>query len=117
VRTPCQDEMELELWTSDDPADRLIAAAKCQPCHLIGPCLADALRRKVKLGVYGGHDFTVGKNSQAKADRSPAVCKRAGCNGVVLQNRLGPLAMYCSKGCAAAVNRERSRANRRRAAA
>lgn len=56
MSTPCQSDPE--LWVSDLAASRREAARLCRPCPNIADCLAGALERREKFGVWGGKDFS-----------------------------------------------------------
>lgn len=44
-------------WFSDELATRNRAIAVCDECPVAEPCLAGALERKERFGVWGGRDL------------------------------------------------------------
>lgn len=54
---PCADLEVRDRWTSDTNEDREWAGRTCQRCPLADVCLRDALERREKHHVWGGHDF------------------------------------------------------------
>lgn len=57
-RPPCGDFGGHALWTSDDSADRALAARWCQSCPLIRECHDAAEERGERYHVWGGVDRT-----------------------------------------------------------
>jgi WhiB family transcriptional regulator, redox-sensing transcriptional regulator len=56
---PCRRE-DPQLWFSDQPADLDAARSHCRPCPLRGLCLAGAIERRERDGVWGGEIFAHG---------------------------------------------------------
>lgn len=53
--TPCHNRDE---WTSEDPADRLLAALECGGCPIAQQCLDGAMERRERFAVFGVVDFS-----------------------------------------------------------
>lgn len=66
MRAPCQVHAD-DLWFADAPDDIALAQALCQRCPLRRSCLAGALDRAERWGVWGGEIFHDG----SIVDRKP----------------------------------------------
>lgn len=55
-RPPCGQHGEHELWTSEDAAERAVAAKRCQTCPLIHECHDAAEESRERHYVWGGLD-------------------------------------------------------------
>ncbi|WP_425607102.1 WhiB family transcriptional regulator [Ornithinimicrobium faecis] len=53
--TPCRG---LNAWTSEDAAERAVAARACQGCEVLALCGAAAGSTRERYGVYAGVDRT-----------------------------------------------------------
>lgn len=56
MNTPCQSDPE--MWVADIAASRREAERLCRPCPNIADCLAGAIERRERFGVWGGRDFS-----------------------------------------------------------
>ena len=65
-RPPCGELDDHYLWTSDEPAERAIAAKQCAGCPVIKECAATADAAAEKWHVWGGKDRTT-KPRKARA--------------------------------------------------
>ena len=59
---PCRGDYR---WTSDDPAERAVAAELCAGCPRIEQCRAFAAENREEFAVWGGRDFTVQRRKAA----------------------------------------------------
>ena len=57
-RVPCGTPADHQLWTSDDPAERLIAVVLCTGCPLLEVC-GQAGEEGGEIGVWGGRDLGI----------------------------------------------------------
>ena len=57
---PCQLQ-DPDLWFADTPGELELAKAFCAACPARGACLAGALRRRERWGVWGGEIFDRGR--------------------------------------------------------
>ena len=58
-RPRCGEPGGHELWCSDDPTDRALAARWCAGCAVLVECAAAADEHGERFGVFGGTDRTV----------------------------------------------------------
>lgn len=58
VKTPCQDERVMDLFTSDHADERREAADLCETCPRLIACFLDAERNRERHGIWGGEDFS-----------------------------------------------------------
>lgn len=62
----CAAHGEPDLWTSDEKADQAEAVSVCRTlCPLVDSCLAGALARKERSGVFGGTVFPLSRKHLA----------------------------------------------------
>jgi len=54
-----------ELWTSDAPLERAVAAELCADCPVLDSCRAFADENREEFAVWGGRDFTVTRRQTA----------------------------------------------------
>ncbi len=57
-RPRCGEPGSHELWCSDDPTDRALAARWCAGCPVMVECSAAADEQGERFGVFGGVDRT-----------------------------------------------------------
>jgi Transcription factor WhiB len=57
-RPRCSDPVDHERWTSEDAADREIAAACCIGCPVISECREAAIANDERWGVWGAKDLS-----------------------------------------------------------
>lgn len=57
-RPPCGDYGRGELWLSDDPDDRRLAASWCYGCPILDLCHDAAEEKDERFGVWAGIDRT-----------------------------------------------------------
>lgn len=57
-RPRCSDPETHDLWLSEHPEDRVIAASWCTGCPILTECRAAATDNDERFGVWGGHDYT-----------------------------------------------------------
>lgn len=69
-RPPCGAFGAAELWVSDDPGDRSIAAYWCEGCPVFDYCEAAADENNERFGVWAGRDRTPDRSVHAmRGDR------------------------------------------------
>ena len=56
-RPRCAEYGGHEMWTSDDPDDRALAARWCRGCPILPPCHDAAVAEGERWTVRGGVDF------------------------------------------------------------
>lgn len=59
-----------DLWLSDTPADRAIAARLCTGCRVIHECAAAAREVRAHFGVWAARDRTTASTPGATAEAS-----------------------------------------------
>jgi hypothetical protein len=66
-RPRCSDPVTREMWTSEDVADRAIAALWCTGCDVLDLCAAVAVEEDHRWGIWGGREFSPRSRSQRAA--------------------------------------------------
>lgn len=63
-----------DLWTSEDPEHRRIAAEHCPACPITAECLAAAVDGREVFGVWAGHDLAkpAGRRTAQHAHKAAA---------------------------------------------
>lgn len=108
---PCWTSGEPDQWTSDSRKDRARAAALCssQACPILDACLAGAMARLERHGVWGGVDVETHYQDHGRGRKRPP---RPACgthNGYKAHRRRGEVACQpCSQANSAYVSKAKA---------
>lgn len=94
-RTPCVEDPE--AWVSDKPDQRWAALQACRTCHILEQCAAKTVDPDERIGVRGGVDWTVSKNTGLSL--APASCRNPRCRRTILQHATGRRREFCNDKC------------------